>query len=216
MSCSTRSPRRRRRATSVAITLIGTAALSADPTAAQPPATAALSAAVCSTALAMSTHIARYLTGARLGGEGRLTWLGFHVYDACLYVGARFDVADPYAQPFVLELTYARKLEGKAIAEASRDEIRRLGLGGGETLVRWTTQMEKVFPDVDRGRRIAGVHLPGRGARFYVDGSFAGSIDEPEFARAFFAIWLDPRTRVPRLRESLLGATGLSSAPVAP
>jgi hypothetical protein len=70
--------------------------------------------------------------------------------------------------------------------------------------------MEALFPDVDKGRRIAGVNQPGTGARFYVDGVFAGSIDEPDFARAFFAIWLDPRTRAPRLRDSLLKRPGAS------
>ena len=39
---------------------------------------------------------------------------------------------------------------------------------------------------------IAGVNLPGRGARFYVDGRFAGSVDEPAFARAFFAMVSSP------------------------
>jgi hypothetical protein len=32
-----------------------------------------------------------------------------------------------------------------------------------------------------------------------------GTIDDPVFARAFFAIWLDPRTREPQLRNRLLG-----------
>lgn len=206
MSSSTRSKRPEVRAGSLAATLV-VAALGAGPAAAQPDTTTAIATV---RAMNASAHITRYVSEGRLAGEGKLTWLGFHVYDARLYAGARFDVTDPYAQPFVLELTYARKLEGKAIAEASRDEIQRLGYAGGEQLARWTAQMEKLFPDVDKGRRIAGVYQPGRGARFYVDGAFAGSVDEPEFARAFFAIWLDPRTRAPRLRDSLLKGAGPS------
>lgn len=208
MSSSTRSKRPERRGAAVAATLIA-AALGAEPLAAQTPAPGAPAIAP---AMTTPTHISRYVSDGRLAGEGKLTWLGFHVYDARLYAGAGFDVADPYARPFVLELTYARKLEGKAIAEASRDEIQRLGFAAGEQLARWTAQMEKLFPDVDKGRRIAGVNQPGRGARFYVDGVFAGSVDEPEFARAFFAIWLDPRTRAPRLRDSLLKGAGPSAS----
>jgi hypothetical protein len=68
--------------------------------------------------------------------------------------------------------------------------------------------MLRVFPDVERGRRIAGVNLPARGVRFYVDGRDAGSIDDTEFARAFFAIWLDPRTRSPKVRDGLLRGVG--------
>jgi hypothetical protein len=150
------------------------------------------------------------VSDARLAGEGRLTWLGFHVYDAQLFAPVRFSLDDPLRQPFVLELTYARKLEGKSIAVASRDEMQRMGLGTPEQQSRWLARMEALFPDVDKGRRIAGVNQPGTGARFYVDGVFAGSIDEPDFARAFFAIWLDPRTRAPRLRDSLLKRPGAS------
>jgi hypothetical protein len=176
------------------------------------PVSAQSAAAAATVAVGAGPHITRYVTDARLAGEGRLTWLGFHVYDARLYAPPRFDLADPATQPFVLELTYARKLEGKSIAEASRDEMQRLGLGDAAQHTRWLAQMEKLFPNVDKGRRIAGVNQPGVGARFYVDGNFAGSIDEPDFARAFFAIWLDPRTRAPRLRESLLKGAGPNAA----
>lgn len=179
------------------------------PTATQLAAGALISAAAAlgtpAQAQAPSEHVRKYLSEARVAGEGRLTWFGFHVYDARLYGSAGFDTAAPLAQPFVLELTYARKLEGSAIAATSRDEIERMAFGSAEQRARWFARMTELFPDVDKGSRIAGVHQPGAGARFYVDGRFAGSIDEPEFARAFFSIWLDPRTRVPKLREQLLG-----------
>lgn len=176
------------------------------------PAQARAGSAAPGSAVAMTpaSYVSRYVSDARLAGEGRLTWLGFHVYDAHLFAPARFNLDDPLRQPFVLELTYARKLEGKSIAAASRDEMQRMGLGTAEQQARWLARMEALFPDVDKGRRIAGVNQPGAGARFYVDGVFAGSVEEPEFARAFFAIWLDPRTRAPRLRESLLKRPGAS------
>jgi hypothetical protein len=176
------------------------------------PAQAQVGGAAPASAAAMmpAPYVSRYVSDARLAGEGRLTWLGFHVYDAQLFAPARFSLDDPLRQPFVLELTYARKLEGKSIAAASRDEMQRMGLGTSEQQARWLARMEALFPDVDKGRRIAGVNQPGAGARFYVDGVFAGSVEEPEFARAFFAIWLDPRTRAPRLRESLLNGPGAS------
>lgn len=140
----------------------------------------------------------------RLAGEGRLTWFGFHVYDARLFVPPGFDAREPTAQRFVLELIYARRLSGRSIADTSRDELARLGFGSESDRERWHRAMQRIFPDVDKGHRIAGVHLPGRGARFYVDGRFAGAIEEAEFARGFFAIWLDARTRAPALRASLL------------
>jgi hypothetical protein len=161
-------------------------------------------AAAGSPADAAAAHVRKYVDDVRLAGSGRFTWFGFHVYDAALFAPPGFDPANLPAQPFVLELTYARQLEGRGIAEASRDEIERLGLASPEQLARWTEQMHKLFPNVEKGRRLAGVHVPGGGARFYFDGEYLGSVDDPAFARSFFAIWLDPRTRAPQLRENLL------------
>ncbi len=148
-------------------------------------------------------HVRQYFA-AQLAGEARLTWFGLHVYDARLFVPPDFNAADPSAQPFALELTYARSLDGKAIAETSRDEIARLGFGNEVSRQKWFEAMVRIFPDVDKGLRIAGVNLPGRGVRFLVNGQERGSIDDTEFARAFFAIWLDPRTKSPKVREGLL------------
>jgi hypothetical protein len=135
-------------------------------------------------------------------GAGSLHWFGLHVYDARLAVaGERFDPA----QPFALTLRYARDLSGERIAEASVAEIRRLGFGTPEDHRRWLDAMRRVFPDVRRGDELTGVSLPGRGAQFALNGRAIGSVDDPDFARAFFAIWLDPRARAPELRASLLG-----------
>jgi hypothetical protein len=159
-------------------------------------------------AAAAPDYLRADLGEARLAGRGTLTWFGLRVYDAALYVPARFDPDDPLAQPFALELTYARRLSGARIAQTSRDEIARLGYGDEAKRARWLAQMQALFADVEAGTRLAGVHLPGVGARFYRDGRTLGAIDDPEFARAFFAIWLDARTRAPQLRAQLLGRGG--------
>lgn len=164
---------------------------------------AALLAATAAAAEAPA-HVRAYIAEARLVGSGRLTWFGLHVYDAALFAAPGFDPADPLAQPFALELTYARRLSGKSIAAASRDEIARLGFGDEAARAQWHARMERLFPDVEAGRRLTGVNLPAQGARFYFDGRPAGAIDDPAFARAFFAIWLDARTRAPQLRAGLL------------
>jgi len=153
-------------------------------------------------------HVSKHVGEVQLAGSGKFTWFGFHVYDAALFVPPGFDPAKATAQPFALELTYARRLDGKGIAETSRDEIERLGFGSEAQRASWHAQMVKLFPNVEKGRRLAGINLPGSGARFYFDGQLLGSIDDPAFAQAFFAIWLDERTRAPQLRESLLKGAG--------
>ena len=64
--------------------------------------------------------------------------------------------------------------------------------------------MSRVFPDVRRGDRLTGVRSV-EGVRFFHNGRFLGSIDDAQFATAFFGIWLDPRTSRADFRERLLG-----------
>lgn len=138
----------------------------------------------------------------RESGAGPFRYFGFHVYDARLWVaGERFD---PRAR-FVLGLRYSREIAGEDIARSSADEIRRLAGASAPDLERWAERMRRLFPSVKPGDEIVGVHQPERGARFFHNGRLLGEIAEPAFARAFFAIWLDPRTRGTALRRALLG-----------
>ena len=138
----------------------------------------------------------------RLLGSGRMTWFGLQLYDVALWTPARrFDPE----QPFALALRYLRGFKGERIAERSVVEIERLGLGNPARRAHWGEAMKAIFPDVQPGDTLTGVYLPGKGAQFFHRDLAIGTIDDPEFARAFFAIWLDERTREPKLRARLIG-----------
>ena len=138
----------------------------------------------------------------RLLGEGRMRWFGLLLYDASLWVrGSDWQ----WDRQFVLDLHYAREFSGRRIAEASADEIRRMGLADPARIDGWRAEMLRAFPDVKQGDRITGLYRPGEGAEFFHHGRSTGAIRDPEFARVFFSIWLDPRTREPKLRAALLG-----------
>lgn len=112
-----------------------------------------------------------------------------------------------FDQPFALELTYRRNISRDTLVDTSLDEIRRIdaqALQAGRE-AEWARQMRQAFVDVQDGTRITGVYLPGEGCRFYVDGQLQHVVEDLEFARAFFSIWLDPQTRSPKLRAALLG-----------
>lgn len=146
------------------------------------------------------------LPGARLAGQGRLTWWGLAVYDAQLWVAPGFAAQDFAVHPFALELRYLRELRGFAIAQHSIDEMRRGGKFSEQQALQWQQALQRLLPDVGPGDRITGVHAPGQGARFLVNGKPAGVIADPQFAALFFAIWLGPATSQPGLRAALLGA----------
>jgi len=141
-------------------------------------------------------------------GSGKMTWYGLHVYDAALWSRsprAGTQPAPDSNQLFALVLRYSRNFKGERIAERSFDEIKRLGFGTPQQRQQWLAAMRQLFPDVRTGDTLTGVYRPGEGAEFFHQDRRLGSIDDTSFARAFFAIWLDPRTRAPRLREQLIG-----------
>jgi len=158
--------------------------------------------ALCATASAAAPpHVEEHVKQARVAGSGTFTWFGLRIYDAELWVGEKGYASDA---PYVLDLRYARKLDGRKIAEASADEMEKLGAGTAVQRAAWLARMKEIFPDVKEGNHISGVYLPGAGARFYLDGKALATVPDPEFARAFFAIWLDPRTSAKSLRTALL------------
>ena len=154
-------------------------------------------------AAAAPPHIAAQLPEARLAGTGTYRWFGLRVYDAELWVGAQ-GYQD--GAPFALDLRYAHAFEGRKIAERSAAEIEQLGLGSPTQRRAWLTRMQTCFPDVEAGTHLTGVYLPDAGVRYYRDGQAICDIRDVQFASAFFAIWLDPRTSDRALRAELLGA----------
>lgn len=146
------------------------------------------------------------MPGATLVGQGRLTFFGLKVYDARLWAAPGFDAARFEQQPFALALSYLRGLKGALIAERSLKEMRPLPGFDASRETGWLARMTELFPDVGDGDTLVGLHLPGVGARFVLNGQVRGQVDDPLFARLFFGIWLSPQTSEPALRQALLGA----------
>lgn len=154
---------------------------------------------------AAPAQILAEIPAARLAGHGTFRWYGLAIYDAQLWVGEKgYNAANPNVAPLALDLKYDRALIGKKIAVSSRDEMQKLGFGTPERRAVWLTKMLAVFPDVADGTHITGVYLPTFGVKFYLDGKTLGEIADPEFGKAFFAIWLDPKTTGGTLRDALL------------
>ena len=178
-------------AVATAATLLGSAALRAQ---AQAPAVANTPPA----------HVAEAVPGAIFSGSARMRFLGFDVYDSALWVAPGFKAASYAQSALILELTYLRSLGGQAIAKRSISEMRRSGPISAEQEQRWLAAMQQSFPDVKSGDRITGVHNPVSGARVWFNGLARAPINDAEFSRLFFGIWLSPATSEPALRTALL------------
>lgn len=148
------------------------------------------------------------LPQGRLLGKGRLTVWGFQVYDARLWAPAGFGPSSYASQPLALELAYLRAFDAVDVADRSLKEMRRSVAISDTQAAQWKAEMLRVIPDVKKGDRIMGVHRPGVGAAFWVNGKANGEIRDAEFARLFFGIWLSTKTSEPKLRDMLLTGAG--------
>jgi hypothetical protein len=144
-------------------------------------------------------HIKSMMGQTQLQGLGRLNFWGFHVYDANLYRGTTKD-----SQEFALELKYQKSFSGEAIANRTADEMKNLGVSDTQATA-WGKELAGILPNVEPGQTIAAVYIPKQGTSFFYEGKKIAQIQGADFAKAFFGIWLDSKTSVPKLRTELLG-----------
>ncbi len=140
------------------------------------------------------------LPNAQWVGQGQFSRFGFSVYQAQLWAPlGRYASGEPFA----LSLTYSREILGAKLVQASLDEMQKLQMPATQSK-EWRAALERVLPNVLPGDSITGVYHPGQGAVFFHRDQKTGKIED-ELAKYFFAIWLDPRTSEPGLRQALLG-----------
>ena len=143
-------------------------------------------------------------------GEGVMRFFGVKVYDVRLWTMSNFFTP---SEPFALELVYDMALNGRDIAERSVQEMRAQGHRDAAKLKRWGDDMAKIFPDIKKGDALIGVSIPGKEARFYTREKFIAAVPDPEFAKAFFDIWLSEKTSAPTVRSKLLAAPQAGALP---
>jgi hypothetical protein len=157
------------------------------------------------------------LGNSSLSGQAKMSFWGFDVYNAALWIAPGFSPANYTQHDFALELSYLRDFNGAAIAQRSLQEMHRQGPLDAELAQRWEAQMRAVFPNVRAGDRITGLHQRGVGVQFWWNGKLQGTIRDTDFAKAFFGIWLSAQTSQPQLRQALLaGAQGTPLPAAAP
>lgn len=155
-----------------------------------------------SMSIAETTITQTYIPNAQEVGSGRLTVFFWDVYDASLFAP---DGEWSENKPYALSLSYLRDLKGSDIAERSVEEMREQGFSDEVTLATWHQKMKSLFPDVDDNTTLTGIRDQKGNTVFYHNGERLGAINDPEFSKWFFGIWLNENTSEPALRRKLLG-----------
>jgi hypothetical protein len=165
---------------------------------------AALYALLCTPAFAAAkpAEIASTIKAEQPFGHGSLTWLMIKAYDADLWTDApRWSMQAPFA----LTLTYNMSFSVDEIVSRSVKEMKRDNAAlSAADLARFRKFMTGAFTSVKSGDEITGLHTPDGTTQFFTNGRPTGQIKDPDFAQAFFGIWLSPSTSEPLLRARLL------------
>jgi hypothetical protein len=145
------------------------------------------------------SHIELAMNQSQPQGTGRLNFWGFHIYDATLYSAGNSSSSD-----FALNIQYQKSFSGSAIASKTADEMKKIGVPEMQAAI-WGKELAAVFPNIEPGQSITGIYSPKVGTTFFFEGKKIAQIPGAEFSKAFFGIWLDPKTSAPKLRAELLG-----------
>ena len=134
-------------------------------------------------------------------GTYRYTYWGLNIYQATLFMDKKCQYPNC---DFTLQLHYKRAFGGKAIVERSVNEIDAQRNLDVQTKNTYRIILGKIFPDVKQSDVIQGKMVNGL-AMFYLNNQFIGKIDDAPLSKAFFDIWLSPKTSDPDMRQALLG-----------
>ncbi|HSZ23508.1 MAG TPA: chalcone isomerase family protein [Candidatus Sulfotelmatobacter sp.] len=134
-------------------------------------------------------------------GSGSHRYFGLSVYQVTLW--AANDKWNP-DEPHALDLESNRAISSSQLTDAGMDEMNRLAVGTSAQRQAWRRELEQVMPSVKKGDQVVAFCAPDHKTSFFYNGVKRGEIADPAFGAAFFSIWLDPRTKNPALRRSLL------------
>ena len=138
----------------------------------------------------------------KLIGEGTLKVLMWEVYDLRLFTdGTPFSWSDK----FMLEFDYSRELKKESVIDASLKEFKLQPNVTDKDIEAWKVYLEQVIQSVQKGTKASIMWVPEGQIVFNYEGSAPSTIENEDFARAFFNIWLGEKTSRPKLRSQLLG-----------
>ena len=144
------------------------------------------------------TLVNQQIAQAEVVGEGRLVYWGFKLYDAQLFASKQSQGG------YALDLNYLRQFDAQDLYKQTVEEMEKMGVSK-EKQALWDPQLSKAFKTVKKGDSITAIKKSRDLTQLFHNGLLISEIRGEELSKAFFGIWLHPRTSVPKLRQSLLG-----------
>ena len=126
------------------------------------------------------------------------TWYWFDVYEVKLWTS---DNEFPnYEKPLIMTYDYRRDIKAQDLIKTSEEEWAKLKLCGVTQSKLWADQLSKIWPDIKSGDSLTA-WFDGEATHFYQKNKFLGSMPGKSFSKAFFQIWLHPKSQTAELRK---------------
>lgn len=145
-----------------------------------------------------------------LNGMGlrEATALKVDVYVAGLYVAN--PSSNPAAllapdQPKVLVLRFVRDVDREDIQKAWSDGFQHNATVPIAKVKPHLDQLNAWMPAFEDGDTLVFTYLPGQGVAVDINKQRKGVIEDPDFARSLYSIWLGPKPATTALKRGLLG-----------
>lgn len=143
-----------------------------------------------------------------LRGASLFRWaMVFDVYVGALYLPSNIP-ADQWGAdvPKHLEICYLRDIPAEGFIESSEEHLRKvLALKDYQSIEPRLEELFDLFRDVKERDRYALTYQPGVGTTLSLNGEALGTIPGPDFAAAYFGIWLGEDPLQEKFRDDLLG-----------
>lgn len=156
--------------------------------------------------LAVPAECAAQAARWKLLGQAPWLVLGVPAYRLRLWAGNGFDPDDFLRWPFVLAMDFEREPDGRGLAERLVADMRRAGRCSLAQAEQWLAKLYQAFTLVKAQDRISAEHDGQTEIRFCHNGVPVLSVQDADFARLFFGLWLSAGATQPALRAALMGA----------
>lgn len=137
-------------------------------------------------------------------GSAEYTFFKIPLYRSVLYT----ENGKPYSPnaPFALQLTYKRSVSLTQIVNATIVEIDRIhgAIADRDTL---QSKLKSCFRPVNSGDVFIATRRTASTIDFHFNGRKTCTLNHPNIAADFFAIWLSDKSRSPKLSRALRGGT---------
>jgi hypothetical protein len=142
-------------------------------------------------------------------GQSTYDWFLIKLYTAELWAPTAVQSMDQLWQtPFALSLTYDISIRPAKLAQVTLEQMEHQAPLAPDVAERWVQQLTKLYPPIAKGTTLIGLYNPAGRMALYCDGKLLGEIQDSDFAKRFFEIWLDARSSYPKNRLQLLGWKG--------